>query len=195
MDALRYFVALLLVVTLPPLFFYWLLIHPLIALWRRKGMGVTYGLILTIIVTGMIGLFSMRHYLLTIDFGSNYFLAGLGLFCLLIAGLMWFAIERRLPIRVLLGVSEIAPERYSRRLITEGIYARIRHPRYAELVSGFIGCALVANYLASYLAVLLWIPGTYVIVLLEEKELRAYFGADYEKYCRNVPRFLPKLRC
>ena len=70
----------------------------------------------------------------------------------------------------------------------------MRHPRYVQLLVVLIGYALIANYLASYLAVALWVSGIYVIVLLEEKELRAHFGDVYVAYCRKVPRFVPKLR-
>lgn len=51
----------------------------------------------------------------------------------------------------------------------------------------------MANYPAVYLAWLLWIPGVYVTVLFEERELRQRFGAEYEEYCREVPRFIPRL--
>ena len=54
------------------------------------------------------------------------------------------------------------------------------------------GSALIANYLALYLIVALWLPGIYVIVLIEEKELRDRFGAAYDDYCRRVPRFIPR---
>jgi protein-S-isoprenylcysteine O-methyltransferase Ste14 len=92
------------------------------------------------------------------------------------------------------GFPEIAPDRFPRPLITEGIYGRIRHPRYVQLLIALTGYALIANYLAAYLAVALWVPGIYVIVRLEEKELRAHFGDAYDDYCRRVPRFLPKLK-
>ena len=142
----------------------------------------------------MIGLFSLRHYLLTTDFGTNYLLVALGLMVLILAGSLRFEIQKHLGIKTLLGFPEIAPDRFPRELITEGIYARMRHPRYVQLLIALIGYALIANYLAAYLAVALWVPGIYIIALLEEKELRAHFGDIYDEYCRTVPRFLPRLR-
>jgi protein-S-isoprenylcysteine O-methyltransferase Ste14 len=41
--------------------------------------------------------------------------------------------------------------------------------------------------------VALWLPGIYVIVRLEEKELRDRFGLAYDEYRRRVPRFLPRI--
>ena len=194
MDSIRYFLALILVVTLPPLFFYWLLIHPFINFWRTKGIGVTYGVILTIIAAGLVGLFSIRHYLLATDLGTSYLLVGLGVLCLVLSGMMRFALHKHLTIATLLGLPEIAPDRYPRTLVTEGIYARLRHPRYVQLLIALIGYALIANYLASYFVVALWIPAIYIIVLLEERELRDHFGKVYEDYCHRVPKFIPKLR-
>lgn len=193
MDSIRYFLALILVVTLPPLFFYWLLIHPFINFWRTKGIGLTYGVILTIIAAGLVGLFSFRHYLLATDLGTNYLLVALGVLCLALSGTMRFALHRHLTLATLLGLPEIAPDRYPRTLVTEGIYARLRHPRYVQLLIALIGYALIANYLASYFVVALWIPAIYIIVLLEERELRDHFGKVYEDYCRRVPKFMPRL--
>lgn len=193
MNSIRYFLALILVVTLPPLFFYWLLIHPFINFWRAKGAAITYGVVLTIIAVALVGLFSIRHYLLTIDLGTNYLLIGLGVLCLALSGMMRFALHRHLTISTLLGLPEIAPDRYPRPLVTEGLYGRLRHPRYVQFLIALIGYALIANYLASYFVVALWIPAIYVIVLLEERELRDHFGKVYEDYCRRVPKFMPRL--
>lgn len=106
---------------------------------------------------------------------------------------MRFAVHRHLTIANLLGLPEIAPDRYPRTLVTEGIYARLRHPRYVQLLIALIGYALIANYLAAYFVVALWIPAIYIIVLLEERELRDHFGKAYEDYCRRVPKFMPRL--
>ena len=193
MNALRYFLALFLVVSLPPLFLYWLLIHPFVNFWRGKGIAATYTVVLTSIGAVMAGLFAMRHSLLNTEFGTSSLLIGLGVLCLVLSGCMRLALQKHLTIRTLLGFPEIAPERFSRKLITEGIYGRVRHPRYLQFLIALAGYALIANYLASYLVVALWVPGIYFIVLLEEKELRNHFGGVYDEYCRKVPRFLPKL--
>jgi protein-S-isoprenylcysteine O-methyltransferase Ste14 len=192
MDSVRYFIALFLTITLPPLFLYWLIIHPFGNFWRGKGIGLTYGVTLSIIVAGMVGLFSIRHYLLANDFGMSYTLIGLGLLCLVFSGIMRYALQEQLTIKTLLGLPEIAPDQYPRQLITQGIYGRMRHPRYVQFLIALVGYALIANYLASYLVTALWFPGIYEIVLLEERELRAHFGAAYDEYCRKVPRFLPR---
>jgi protein-S-isoprenylcysteine O-methyltransferase Ste14 len=139
-------------------------------------------------------LFSIRHFLLARDLGTDYRLVTMGVLCLILSGLMRFAIQRHVSVKTLLGLPEIAPDRFPRELITDGIYARMRHPRYVQLLIALIGYALIANYLAAYLVVALWVPGIYVIALLEERELRAHFGDLYAAYCREVPRFLPKLR-
>jgi protein-S-isoprenylcysteine O-methyltransferase Ste14 len=159
MNTIRYFLALFLVITLPLLFLYWLLIHPFVNFWQVKGIGATYTVVLTILGAAMIGLFSIRHDLLTRDFGTNYLLLTLGVLGLILSGLMRFAIQKHLSIKALLGFPEIAPDRFPRELVTDGIYACMRHPRYVQLLMALIGYALIANYLASNLAVALWVLG------------------------------------
>jgi protein-S-isoprenylcysteine O-methyltransferase Ste14 len=182
-----------LVVALPALFLYWLLIHPLIKFWRAQGMGATYTAILTVLGIAMVSLFSIRHALLATDFGTSFPLVAIGILCLALAAAMRFAIQKHLSVKVLLGLPEIAPDRYPRALVTDGIYARLRHPRYVQLLIALLGYALIANHLASYIVVALWLPTIYVIVALEEKELLDHFGERYADYCRRVPRFIPKI--
>jgi protein-S-isoprenylcysteine O-methyltransferase Ste14 len=141
----------------------------------------------------MIGLFSIRHELLVTDFGTSYPLLFVGILFLVLAGALRFALQKHLTVKVLLGVPEIAPDRYPRVLITDGIYGRVRHPRYVQLLIALAGYALIANHLASYIVVALWLPAIHVIVAMEEKELLEHFGERYADYCRRVPRFIPRI--
>lgn len=194
MNLLRHFLAVVLVISLPPLFLYWCLIHPFVRFWRARGVAATYTIVLTAVGVAMFALFSLRHYVLAVDWGTNYWLAGLGVVLLFLSGLMRFALHKHFTLATLLGLPEIAPDSYPRKLVTEGIYARTRHPRYLQILIALSGYALISNYLAVYLLVALWVPAIYLIVLLEERELRAHFGAAYDEYARRVPRFLPALR-
>jgi protein-S-isoprenylcysteine O-methyltransferase Ste14 len=191
MDAVRYYLALMLVVTVPPVLLYWLLIHPGIRFWRRLGPAITYGLLLPLMGLAGVGLFRIRTILLAADFGTNYFLVALGLLAELGAIWLWVVLRRHLTLSTMLGLPELAPERHPVALITAGIYAWIRHPRYVQFTLAICGYALIANYPAAYAAAALWLPGIFIIVRLEEKELRDRYGAAYEDYCRRVPRFVP----
>src|SRR5208337_5410955 len=193
MDAVRYYLALFMVVILAPVLLCWLLIHPFVHFWRRQGPGWTYGVVGSLWALAVAGLFRMRHALLAVEFGTSYYLTALGLLPLFVSawlGVVWF---RRMRLRTIAGLPELAPDRYPQQLITTGVYAIIRHPRYVQLFLGLLGSALIANYLVLYLAAALWLPGIYVIVWLEEKELRERFGPAYDEYSRRVPRFLPRI--
>jgi protein-S-isoprenylcysteine O-methyltransferase Ste14 len=192
MASLRYAIAVILIVAIPAAIVYWLLIHPFVRFWRRLGIGRSYAVICAVIAGVMGGMFLSRERLLTVDPGTNYPLAALGLICLALAGWLLKVLRRQLPTRVLIGVPELAQDHQAGPPITEGIYARIRHPRYVQMTLALWGYALIANYPAAYGAFLLWCAGIYAVVILEERELRARFGEAYQEYCRRVPRFVPR---
>ena len=146
----------------------------------------------SVLIGLMVLLYQLRCPLLTIDYGTHYWLVVLGLLCLGGATVLWTQHRRQLGLKTMLGVPELDPEGQAVALLTEGIYARIRHPRYVEMALSLLAYALIANYLAGYILVILFLIGIYAVVLLEERELRARFGVEYEAYCRQVPRFLPR---
>jgi protein-S-isoprenylcysteine O-methyltransferase Ste14 len=79
-------------------------------------------------------------------------------------------------------------------LVREGLFAHSRNPLYLGNVLMVLGVSLVHNGLGMYLVVLPFFLLAYAsIVAAEEHYLRAEFGAEYEEYCRDVPRFLPRL--
>ena len=95
-------------------------------------------------------------------------------------------------LRTLIGVPELTAGE-SGELLTTGIYARIRHPRYVQLLLALSAYALFANYSGAYIMAALFWAQIYVVVLLEEAELRDRFGEAYVSYAARTPRFVPRL--
>jgi len=192
MSAVRHVLALVLLVFLPPAVLSWFIVHPLIRFWRRTGPAWTYTAVGAFETIGVVVLFSLRRPLLAADFGTSYPLMLAGVVVFAVSVWLMRMIKRHLRFRLLIGLPEVAPDRYPAALLTGGIYARIRNPRYVQIGVALLGCALIANHLAAYALFALYWPAISLIVLLEERELRARFGEQYEAYCRRVPRFLPR---
>ena len=194
MDTFRYYVALLVIVTVPPSGLHWLIIHPLIRFWRRLGPRWTWTIVWSFLACVMAASFLARKPLLRVEFGTRWPLVALGAVLLAAAIVMVARIKKQLAVRTLYGGPEIDPVGEPGRLLTEGIYGVIRHPRYVELGIGLLGWTLIANYLAVYVLFLLYLAAFYLVVLFEERELRERFGEAYVEYCRRVPPFVPRLR-
>ena len=79
------------------------------------------------------------------------------------------------------------------KLVTSGIYGRIRHPVYASLTLFLTGTLLVDLNAATLLFFVLFIAALAVRITREEKFLLEKFGEDYAQYARRVPRFLPRI--
>jgi protein-S-isoprenylcysteine O-methyltransferase Ste14 len=81
------------------------------------------------------------------------------------------------------------------RLVRGGLYGRVRNPMYWNYVAIALGEAVLyrAPVLVAYAAVLFALAHAYV-VHIEEPRLRRRFGADYDVYCAQVPRWLPRWR-
>ena len=192
MDSIRYYLALFLVIAVPVALSFWFSIHPFIHFWRKLGPRLTYVVHLSAMGIAAAGLFRMRGKLLSIQFGTNPVLIALAIPIFVLAFSIALRRKKQLGWRVLMGLPEVAPGKYKPVLLTEGIYSRIRHPRYVDATLGLLAHVLFTNYLAVYVVFLLCLLGFPAIVRLEEKELRARFVEEYERYCERVPRFIPR---
>lgn len=192
-DDIRYVLALVLTMMGPGAAVFWFPVHPLVRFWRRVGFGWAY--VVGFGLYGSIALLAWRHraVLLSVEFGSSSWTMSVG------AGLMAASVlvrglrGRQLSIGTLFGLPELAPHRFPPRLLTEGVYAWVRHPRYAQVILGFSGCAIFSNYLAAYLATVFLVLAILVVIRLEERELRDRFGAEYEAYRAGVPALVPRI--
>ena len=191
MDTARYIVALIVLIGYPPGLMLWFFIHPCASFWRKLGPVWTYTILGVPTLALMVGMYMARATLLARDFGTNYPLMVLSVLTWIVVVIIAFKRKKHLSFGVLSGLPEVSEERYPGKLFTEGIYAKIRNPRYVEVLLAVLAYALFANYLAPYIAFLAGVPVVYIIVLLEENELRQRFGSEYEAYCRRVPRFIP----
>jgi protein-S-isoprenylcysteine O-methyltransferase Ste14 len=193
LNTVAYLAAVSIVATLPAAILYWLLIHPFAAFWRRLGKGASFTIVGLICLALAIALGMQHERLLAVHWGHRLPLMVIGFILYALAAWGEQQIRKTLKFRTLVGVPELSNDD-DRKLLTDGIYAHSRNPRYVNIVIATIGLALILNYPAVYLTTILLVPGLFVVVLLEEQEMRAHFGEPYERYCREVPRFLPGLQ-
>ena len=194
MNTARYVVALMIVVAMPLAVGYWFLIHPFIAFWRKLGRAPTFTIVFGLWVMSAYGIVQMADTILSIEFGTNYFLWPLALVLYGVSVRIEIACRKHLKFKTLVGAPELASDGRGGELLSEGIYGRVRHPRYVSIMLGITAFALFANYLASYILLPLSAVGLYLVTVLEERELRARFGDEYVRYSERVPRFFPHKR-
>ncbi len=191
MQNVAYWLAVVMVATSPPALLYWYLIHPLAAFWRRLGPVVTFVVVGAICLVVVYLLWQVRDFLLGPHLGFHWWLIAGG--CCLYAGALWLEVlcRRHLKMRILAGVPELGGD--PGRLLTEGIYARTRNPRYLVILMAVFAWAMILNYLGLWILALLMIPAMYLLIVLEEQELKGRFGAEYEAYLEAVPRLIPRI--
>jgi protein-S-isoprenylcysteine O-methyltransferase Ste14 len=80
------------------------------------------------------------------------------------------------------------------KVVTEGIYAKVRHPQYLGFTLMQIGFAFLVSGWYALLSTPLVVLMLWLFARKEEKELVKEFGADYEEYRGRVPMLVPKLR-
>jgi protein-S-isoprenylcysteine O-methyltransferase Ste14 len=87
----------------------------------------------------------------------------------------------------------VVPTKRSR-LVTEGMFARVRHPIY-----GLSMLLMVSTMVVVPSPAMLVVGALHLLMLVlkassEEKYLRERHGQEYLEYCRRTGRFLPRLR-
>ena len=190
-EPVRYYVSLALWVSLPAAIIYWILIHPLAGFWRRLGPEMTFLAMGVILSTCGYICWLWREPVLAARYPVRPTFVVVGLALYVLAIVIEKKCRKHLKTRILIGLPELSADDPGH-LLTEGIYAHVRNPRYLDLFIGVLGWSLILNYRAMHWLTLICIPGLYVVTLLEERELRRRFGAPYEAYLKKVPRFIPR---
>ncbi len=171
-----------------PIFF--LQVHWNPSFWRKLG-AFTY----------LIVLLEMAPVILVVTVFQNLLLGqdlNLGLLVLLGALLAvtgvalntWTA--KLLGWKSLLGYSELRPRAGPKKPTTVGPFSVVRHPTYFAHTLIFAGVFLMTGFTGTgVLALIDFLTSYFLITPLEERELAARFGEDYNRYKRRVPKFFP----
>ena len=195
MDWFRHFLAVLELVVLPPAACFWLVIHPYARWWRTVGPLRTYLTLVPVWVVASMLLFQIRQLLIGRDLGTNWSLIATS--SVFFAGMTALELQywKHLSLSTLVGLPELSPPEIRKgKLLREGIYGVVRHPRYLSALLSLVGIALVSNYVGLYILILLLFPVGHWTMMLEERELVERFGDAYRQYQREVPRLIPRFR-
>lgn len=89
-----------------------------------------------------------------------------------------------------------APVAPPKRLVVVGFYRYVRNPMYVGFLTGWTGLYVVFgkwNPVVAAAACLVVLGVHLFVIGYEEPTLRKMFGAEYEEYCQNVRRWIPRL--
>ncbi len=91
------------------------------------------------------------------------------------------------------GLGTPAPVFPTRHLVITGLYRYVRNPMYVAVVGIIVGQGLLlGNIRVLEYGALVWLGFHLFVVAYEEPTLRASFGAQYEGFCADVPRWIPR---
>ena len=79
-------------------------------------------------------------------------------------------------------------------VIRKGVFNVVRHPIYLSEILLYLGCLMLSLSLAAACILPAAIAFLHYISRHEEKLLLARFGEEYERYIRDVPMWIPRLR-
>lgn len=93
------------------------------------------------------------------------------------------------------GLGTPAPVAPPQHLVVSGIYRHVRNPMYVALAALIFGQALLLGSVDLLIyGAIVWLSMHVFVLAYEEPTLRRTFGAEYENFRANVPRWIPRLR-
>ena len=174
-----------------PLF--WLVVHPFIDKWRKRGRGA-FSLILPIWAVFIVTTFATMWPHRTVRFYANAW-------CWVPAAfLFWMGLSiyrqafRGFHHSQVSGLDELEPDRHRQQLVTTGIRARVRHPIYLGHLCEVVGWCLATGLAALYALLGFALITGFFMIRIEDRELEARFGETYREYRARVPAVVPRLK-
>ena len=169
---------------------FWMAVHPFADRWRSKRYGIKW-----------LGLWWVLLWM--VAWGIEYPFRGHLLYdnkwTWLVSAVLWIVSIRAysssaniFSLDRIIGRHEI-DERNEQKLITTGIYSRVRNPLYSAHLCTSLGWAVGTGLTVVYACAVFYFATLFLMLPREEEELHSRFGKEYEDYTRRVPRLIPKL--
>ncbi len=91
------------------------------------------------------------------------------------------------------GLGTPAPVLPTKHLVVTGLYRYVRNPMYVGVAAVILGQGLLFGSvrLLAYGAAV-WLAFFLFVLLYEEPKLRHTFGQEYDIFCQNVARWIPR---
>ena len=137
------------------------------------------------IIISILGLILSYYNMIPVyKIDSMYWLfVGLAVVLILDAAFLWLAAVR---------MSDISKRIENGELVTDGVYALVRHPIYSAWLQISIAIILFSqNIYLFILPIIFWIILSIALARTEEKWLTDKFGNDYVLYAQTTNRFVP----
>jgi len=147
------------------------------------GVG-PYLIIPMVVISTLSVILSFNGFIPVYSFESlNWLLIILAIVLVVDAAFLWIAAVR---------ISKIDDRIKNGELVTDGVYALVRHPIYSAWLQLCIALVLFSqNLLLLVLPIIFWIILSIAMAKTEEKWLMEKFGNDYVLYCQTTNRFIP----
>jgi protein-S-isoprenylcysteine O-methyltransferase Ste14 len=92
------------------------------------------------------------------------------------------------------GLGTPAPIAPAQNLVVTGLYRYVRNPIYVAVVAIILGQAILfGDRLLVFYGGIMWLAFHAFVLAYEEPVLAQTFGAQYEEFRANVPRWIPRL--
>jgi len=92
------------------------------------------------------------------------------------------------------GLGTPAPGFPTKRLIVTGLYRYVRNPMYVAVLTIIVGQGLLfGNARVLEYGALVWLVFHFWVLSYEEPVMRRMFAREYAGFCKNVPRWIPRL--
>ncbi len=174
-----------------PLF--WLVVHPFIDTWRKRGRRA-FSLILPIWAVFIAAAFLVIWPHRSARFYANWWCWVPAAFLFWMGFSIYRQAFRGFHHSQVSGLDELEPDRHRQELVTTGIRARVRHPIYLGHLCEVFGWCVGTGLMPLFVLLGFAVVSGFFMIRIEDRELDARFGEAYREYRARVPAVVPRFK-